>query len=200
MTLLRFRFGFCLAVAVIAAAIADPIVEFSANAGWFGTGTFTDRSNLDVAPALILGVGLMALYFVRRARAILNGGAPLRGVAVLLPAIFALQMAVLYAMETGEQLAVWHHAFGPTLWLGGPPPISLTFHAAVCIGVALGFVRSRRKLAATTLRVIRFIRAIATIGIATTPPEVMRRFEIVAFDDLMPALGALGERAPPILA
>jgi hypothetical protein len=198
--LVRFRFGFCLAIAVIAAAIADPIVEFSANAGWFGTCTFTDRSNLDVAPALILGVGLLAFYFVRRARAILSGRAPLRGVAALLPAIFGLQMAVLYAMETGEQLAVWHHALGPTLWLGGPPPISLTIHAAVCIGVGLGFVRSRRRLAATALRVIRLVRAIATIGVATEQPVATRRFETVAFDDLLPVLGAIGDRAPPILA
>jgi cytochrome bd-type quinol oxidase subunit 2 len=189
-----------LAVAVIAAAIADPIVEFSANAGWFGSGTFTDRSSLDVLPALILGVGLMALHFVRRARAILDARAPLRGAAVLLPAIFGLQMAVLYAMETGEQLAVWRHAFGPTLWLGGPPPIAIAIHAAVCTAVVCAFVRSRRRLAATALRVIGFIRAIATIGVATPPPLVPWRFEFAAFDELTTTLGATGERAPPILA
>lgn len=142
----------------------------------------------------------MALYFVRRARAILDGRASLRGIAVLLPAILGLQMAVLYAMETGEQLAVWRHPLGPTLWLGGPPPIAIAIHAAVCVAVVFAFVRSRRRLAFTALRVIGFIRAIATIGVATAAPLVSRRFEFAVFDELLSTLGAIDERAPPILA
>jgi hypothetical protein len=42
--------------AVLAAAIADPLVEFASNAGWFGPGNFTDRSNLDVGPVFALGI------------------------------------------------------------------------------------------------------------------------------------------------
>jgi len=54
---------FCLTAAVTAAAVIDPAVEWLANHGRFGPGAFTDHSNLDVLPAL--GVGLcFALAFV----------------------------------------------------------------------------------------------------------------------------------------
>ena len=36
--------------------------------GWFGRGSFTDHSNLDVVPALLAGVALMTLYLFRKAR------------------------------------------------------------------------------------------------------------------------------------
>ncbi len=35
------RWGFCAALAVISATIADPLVEFASNAGCFGRGSFT---------------------------------------------------------------------------------------------------------------------------------------------------------------
>src|SRR5208283_1357179 len=46
---------FCGTVAILAAALADPLVEFASNAGLFGGGAFTDHSMLDVLPALIAG-------------------------------------------------------------------------------------------------------------------------------------------------
>ncbi len=189
--------GFCAAAAVIAAAVADPIVEFCSNAGYFGSGALTDHSNLDVVPAFLAGAALLAFYMVRKARAILEiRVAPSRLVAVL-PAIFALQILTLYTMETGEQLVVWGHTLGAAVWLGGPLPISLAIHAAMCLTIAYSLARSKRMLAATTLRVIGLIRAIATF--AATPPEppAARRFEQICFKRLAPVLCAIGERAPP---
>ena len=54
----------------MAAAIADPLVEFASNAGWFGAGNFTDHSNLDVVPALFAGVALLrnCIWFDEPAR------------------------------------------------------------------------------------------------------------------------------------
>jgi hypothetical protein len=124
-----------LAVAVIAAAVADPIVEFASNAGWFGPGNFTDRSNLDVFPALVVGLGALALYLIGRAPAILAGTALPRRLVSLVPAIFVLQIAVLYVMETAEQFIVGGHTLGPVVWLGGPITASLAIHAALCVTV-----------------------------------------------------------------
>lgn len=197
MTILRHRLGFSLAVAVIAAAIADPIVEFAANTGRFGAGTFTDRSNLDVVPAFVFGLALLALHFVRRSRAILDVRVPTGGVGAVLPAIFAMQIAALYGMETLEQIVVWGHTFAPGIWLGGPLALSLSIHAAVCCAVALVIARSRRRLAATTLRMIRLVRAIVTRALAAEQPPARRRFEFVWFKEFQPVLCAPGERAPP---
>jgi hypothetical protein len=189
--------AFCVAVAVIAAAVADPIVEFASNAGWFGPGVFTDHSNLDVVPALLAGVGLLAVFMVRKARAILAGEALANGVAPMLPCIFVLQIATLYAMETAEQLIVWHHQLSPTVWLGGPLAISLAIHASICFAVTFAIARSRRTLAATTLRVIRLVQAIATIAVHAEQPFAGRLNGDVCFKRFSPVLCATGERAPP---
>jgi hypothetical protein len=194
------KWGFCAALAVISAAIADPLVEFASNAGWFGKGSFTDHSNLDVLPALVAGAGLMLLYLIRRARLVVAGQAFPRGVAPLLPAVFACQVAALYAMETCEQFVIAGHALGPAVWLGAPPPVSLAIHAAICVAVTVWFGRSIRSLAATTLRVIRLIRAIATLAVRNPGVVAFRAGEARCFNDLAPVLCRIGERAPPLAA
>jgi hypothetical protein len=191
------RLVFCLSVAAIAAAIADPLVEFASNSGWFGHGSFTDRSNLDVVPALLAGIALLASFMVRKARAVLAGGALPRGVAVLVPWIFILQLLTLYLMETAEQFAVFGHTLGPTTWLGGPTPFSLTVHGAVCLAVSFAIVHSRRKIAATTLRVIGRIVAICRLALQGTKPIRVRRFETFCQARFLLVLCAIGERAPP---
>jgi hypothetical protein len=185
---------------VIAAAIADPAVEFASNAGWFGHAHFTDRSNLDVVPALLVGVAVLALYLVAKARELITDRAPSRGVVGLLPSIFALQILTLFVMETSEQLIGYGHLLGPTIWLGGPLPVSLAVHAVVCIAVGYAMARSMRSLAVTTLRVIRLIRAIATFAVHGAAVLATRSFGVVRFQELLRALRAVGERAPPLIA
>jgi hypothetical protein len=193
------RTPFCVAVAVIAAAVADPVVEFASNAGWFGPGSFTDRSNLDVFPALVVGVGVLALYLIARAGAVLAGTALPRRLVSLVPAIFVLQIAALYAMETAEQLIVGGHVLGPTVWLGGPIFASLPIHAAFCVAVTFWIARSARGLTATTLRVIALIKA--TAAFAQHPVEILssRRWDERCFAQLVPVPCRIGERAPPLL-
>ncbi len=194
------RWGFCVALAVISAALADPLVEFASNAGWFSRGSFTDHSNLDVVPALLAGLGLMIVFLFRKARQLVVGQAFPRGIAPLLPAIFVLQILTLYAMETGEQFLVFGHLLGPTIWLGAPPPISLAIHGAISVGITLWFGRSLPRLAATTLRAIRLIRAIATLAARSAGLITRRDFDARCFSDLSPVLCRIGERAPPIAA
>jgi hypothetical protein len=191
------RLGLCLTIAVIAAAIADPIVEFASNAGWLGTASLTDHSNLDVIPALLFGAGLLALYMVRRAHAVLAGRAIPRRIAGLLPIVFVLQVATLYTMETLEQIVVWGHPLAAAVWLGGPVTISLGIHAAICVTVAYAIARSGRTLAATTLRVIRLVSAIARFA-AHGPALVAIRLESVFCKASLPIACTIGERAPPL--
>jgi len=186
-----------LGTAVIAAAIADPVVELASNAGWFGPGHFTDRSNLDVVPSLLMGVGLLALYLVTKAGSLVADRSLARGILRKLPAIFALQILALFIMETLEQLGVYGHLLGPAIWLGGPLPASLTIHAAFCIMVTYAIARSARGLAVTTLRVIRLIRAIGTFAVVAVALAASYRPQAVCFNELLRALRRVGERAPP---
>jgi hypothetical protein len=193
------RIPFCLAVAVIAAAVADPLVEFASNAGWFGSGSFTDRSNLDVFPALVVGVGVLALYLIGRAGAILAGTALPRRIVSLVPAIFVLQVAALYVMETAEQFVVGGHVLGPTVWLGAPILASLAIHAAFCLTVTFWIARSARGLAVTTLRIMRLIKATASFAAHAFEMLLPRRCDERSFRQLVPVLCRIGERAPPLL-
>ena len=64
------RLWFSVAVAIIAAAVADPILESASNAGLFGHGSFTDHSNLDVLPALCIGLLAVAIHVTLRLRGV----------------------------------------------------------------------------------------------------------------------------------
>jgi hypothetical protein len=152
------RLWFCIAAAVIAAAIADPLVEGISNAGWFGPGSYTDHSNLDVLPTLALGAILVVLYLVVRVRRDLlrvSDDALHTKVSRLLVPIFGLQLALLASMETVEQIIVAGHSLGSTIWLGGPIWFSLSVHAAVCLAVSFGLANILRAWTSTTVRIIQ---------------------------------------------
>jgi hypothetical protein len=92
------------------------------------------------------------VLFVSGSRAL-----PVHVVTRLLPAIFVLQMLSLLAMETIEQLAVYGHPLGGTLWLGGPIVASLLMHAAIAIVVAFGVASSLSWLAEQVVRLARVL-------------------------------------------
>ncbi len=156
------RFWFCIAAAAIAVAIANPLVEGASNAGWFGHASYTDHSNLDVLPTLALGAFLVVLYLVLRVRRDLlraSDDALHTNISRLLVPIFGLQLALLAAMETLEQIIVAGHSLGRTIWLGGPIWFSLSVHAAVCVAVSFGLAKVLRAWTSTTVRIIQHMRA-----------------------------------------
>lgn len=201
---------FCIAVAVMSAAIADPLVEGASRAGWFGPGTFDDGSMLDVAPVLLTGCALGVLVLAARVWGLLAGQQHLqrllrsshealeRRVLALLPVAFAIQILVLFSMETSEQYIVWGHVLGGTIWLGGPILVSLAAHALVCLVVAFVALRAVRSLAGAAVRVITLIRALGTLSISATSPTVPRRRNAFTFHRIALALSIAGERAPPL--
>ncbi|MBV8149612.1 MAG: hypothetical protein JO092_11005 [Candidatus Eremiobacteraeota bacterium] len=206
------RLCFCLAVAVVAAAVADPLVEAASNAGWFGPGSFTDHSSIDVLPTFVLGCGFVVLYAALRVRRMLgachgNEQTALRlsnevldyCMPVMLPVIFTLQIALLYSMETAEQFAVWGHALGGTIWIGGPVVASLAAHAVACVAATFLVARAIRSLGTAALRVLRLMRALATLLPIPSPPRTGFRQGTVALSWTFAPRSA-GKRAPPLPA
>lgn len=203
---------YCLAVAAGAATVTDPLVESASNAGWFGPGNFTDRSTIDVLPLLLLSVVLAGTYAGWRARPALLSRSlafarrlrdAMRSERRLGPkfvaAAFAVQLALLFAIETAEQIVVAGHPLGGTVWLGAPPAIALACHFATCLLVAAGLARVLH--AATR----------AAVDFALRARETLQRLAAIASPALLPSRLApirssadplasrLGKRAPPFL-
>ena len=193
--------AFCATVAVLAAALADPCLEFASNAGWFGSGRFTDRSMADVAPTLLFGaLFLVAQLFgiFRRASISLRFDEPLRRpLARILPSIFSLQLALLFLIESIEQRVVYGHFLGGALWLGAPILIALAVHALFTVGTALLVAVTLREFArrapalATAVRLRRERNAPLAVAIR-------RSFAVVSAPLPKYTVGSLGKRAPPI--
>lgn len=196
-------------MATVAAAIADPMVEFASNAGWFGPGHFTDHSNLDVIPALIAGTLLLAVYAGLKVRAAIASPsvnvfrafdrACTQTLPSLLPVAYAIQLFALFAMESCEQALLWGHLGSSTLWLGGPIAISLGVHALLCVLVAVAATKLVRVLGATALRTMVLMRTLLRARHNAAPAVGDRLPRTVAFVYLTLARRGIGERAPPVL-
>lgn len=117
----------------------------------------------------------------------------------LVPLAFGLQIAVLCAMETFEQVVVYGHPLGGSLWLGGPLLVSLAVHAVACVLVAMLAVRGVRSLARAAVAVIRLACALACRPLQPARPIALRDLDYAAFARFAPLLARLGERAPPAL-
>jgi hypothetical protein len=193
----RFRGLFCLVSAFSAATFADPLVEAASNAGAFGHGSFTDHSNLDVLPALVASAVLALLYVLLRARPLV---APKSfGFVPLLPAIFGAQLAVLYGMETLEQIIVAGHPLGGAIWLGAPSVIGLALQGIACILTSCALARGLDALTRAAIDIVLFVRAIclrmpsvdrSTLHVGVDSPATAR---------LHPLASRTGKRAPPFL-
>jgi hypothetical protein len=211
MNLVQMRVWFCVAVAAIAAAVTDPLVERASNAGVFGPGSYTDHSNWDVVPALCVGFVLAGTCVAFRVREVLWSS---RGSLVswlreaprdldagrlvrLLPAAFAMQIATLYLMETTEQLVVHGRVLGAAIWLGAPILVSLAAHAVGCVATTL-CIGSAFSWAADAA--VRIVRLVYELGMALARNADDCRSRYVAPDRrryAAPVPHLVGERAPP---
>ena len=204
---------FCFAVAVLAAAITDPLVEAASNAGSFGSGNYTDHSNLNIVPALCVAALLAGFLLFLRVRDVLEhrseplpqwlrmSGDALAGqrLCSLLPGIFAVQLVALFFMETCEQIVVAGRPLGGTIWLGGPVLISLALHATMCFATTFIAGEAMRCSAHTALRIARFIlRIIASVS-RFPRTVVLGRGSALSFRAADPTACRIGERAPPFL-
>lgn len=137
------RWPFLAAVALIAAAVSDLLVEAVANTGIFGA-AFFDTDDASIVPSLIVAMLLAAGVIGGHARAaclrssgrrdwLANVAADVAAHAPLRDAgyVLAMQFSALFAMESIEGLSASGHIAGGLLWLGGPPVMAAGAHVAV---------------------------------------------------------------------
>lgn len=163
------RLPFLLAVALVAAALGDTVVETIANSGILGAG-FADDNHASVVPTLLLG-GVLALEVARRrcAEMLRRGAGGVRTDWVIelarrytpgslprdLTIVFALQLFAVFLMENAEQLAFGGKLLGGTAWLGGPIVFSLLAHALIGAGCTFLLARLVRSILATVANILR---------------------------------------------
>jgi hypothetical protein len=202
---------FACMTAFLSASLGDALLESVSNSGILWRGHFTDSSSIDIAPMLLLSAlvaaitlaSLCRLEMRRRTatdRALLPSAARVlaRGdVLRLLPVIVVLELATLFGMETVEQIVVYGHALGGTLWLGAPPIIGILLHAALAVTAALCAAKSLTVLAPTVAAIVD--RALLFLSRASRSTDLFR----LAPEDLpsarwLPVAAPLGERGPPL--
>jgi hypothetical protein len=203
---------YLVAIALVAAAVGDPLVESIANAGVFG-GSYHDGNQLSVVPTLVAALALGFWLACRRAVAVWrqsrdgrrdwvieaaqrgNSGSPLRDV----PVVLATQLVAVFAMEALEQLVTRAPLETGLSWLGGPVAFSLTVHALICIALTLALARLCGAIVATVDSLVRAALAFV-LAFAQAPPAVRfvaRRCATQARAQA-PHVRQLGGRAPPL--
>jgi hypothetical protein len=201
------RVLFCLSASLLAAAIADIIVETASNSGLFGSQNFTDHSTLDILPTIfgaMLLVGACIAFRVYRAiattstvRQSVRRAVEATTIGSTLPWIFTTQILVLFTMENIEQLVVYGHALGGTIWLGGPIAVALFVHAVFCVVVTFSLASLLRALSASLTQIIgsllRFLPALEAQNLFARAFSIRTLVRCVQ----QPTLCRIGERAPP---
>ncbi len=200
------------AAAVIAAAMADPIIESLSNAGVFGPGRFTDHSTIDVIPALCVALGLVLILVVMLARGLIKESdhppqwvrscaafVGSRSLWNMLPSTYLMQMVVLFGMETLEQIATAGHPLGAMVWLGAPIAASMIIHAISCVVFTWALSRIVVSSARTIARAVRQALELLRALLANDAPPVAA-YHVAARRFIEPYLRALHGRAPPILS
>lgn len=208
------RLPFLFAVALIAAAIADPVVESIANTGIVG-GNYADDNHTSVIPTLLGGLLLVLEIVAVRCLDLLRSspnrsrirftdiarGIGTRSATHDLPYVLAMQLAVLYFMESTEQLVVGGTLLGGTAWLGGPILFSLAMHALVGAGSLFAIQRIVRAVASAFASLlciaIDFILLARNLGEPGIP--LGRRDELGCRRAQAPHVRQIGGRAPPLL-
>ncbi len=208
---LATRLPFVLAAALVAGGLGDPLVETIANTGAVGAG-YHDTNHLGALPALLCGVVVTIEIALLRCLAAFHGGdrervwlsafadrfsarPPLRDV----PYVFVLQLGVVFAIETVEQLLVGGAPERGLTWLGGPVAFGLAVHALIAVVVTLGSAWLTRAIAAALASLVR----IAFAWIALPPlrdgaaPLHDRRDGVRAGRRPSAHARRIGGRAPP---
>jgi hypothetical protein len=206
------RFPFLLAVALVAAAAGDALVETISNSGIIGSG-YNDNNHLSVIPALVAGVLLALMVVSARTFSLFRRGSALRHDWLIesathlaresplrdIPLVLALQLAALFAMESIEQLAFGGRLLGGTVWLGGPIALSLVMHAILGSACTLLLAALVRAILATVASLVRdaidaILFSLARDGRRTF---VKRDADAALLRAQAPHLRQLGGRAPP---
>jgi len=209
------RGPYLFAAALIAVALADPVVESISNSGLVGGG-YDDDNHLGVVPTLLIGallvltiVALRCLRILRRAASgerdwLLEAATAFskRTASADVPYVVAMQLIALFALENVEQFATTGTFVGGAAWLGGPCLFSLVIHAlagAACTWSIGAFMRAVSRSFASFLETAIRCMWIA-IGRARGAGALARRRTARIQFSQSPHVRQIGGRAPPLLA
>lgn len=204
---------FLAAIAVLAAALADPLVETVANSGVLGRG-YTDNNHLSVIPALVAGALLVSAIVAHRCSELwrhsradsdwvldiarhISALSPVRD----LPLVLVLQFAALFVMESTEQLVFGGKVLGGVVWLGGPVAFSLLTHASIGTVCAIVVTRAARAVLRAFANLVGIARQFIVLARSRRNHGVFakRALASVPFRTHLPRARQIGERAPPLL-
>ncbi len=212
MTSFLRRVPYLVAIALVAAAVGDPLVESISNTGVFGA-AYHDGNQLSVGPTLLvagaLAFALAACRIVATWRGSRDGEgdwivdvarragsvSPLRD----LPVVFGAQLVTVFAMETVEQMVSGGTLQTGLAWLGAPIAFSLAIHALICIVLALTLARVCSGIMATVESLVR-----AALRFVLTVAEINGQCRFIAHRfpchvrAQSPHVRQIGGRAPPL--
>jgi hypothetical protein len=207
------RLPFLIAVALIAAALGDPLVETVSNTGLIGRG-YSDNNHLSVIPTLIAGALLAFLLICRHCLELLRRPAEHRDWLVDmatrisarspsqdLPYVLVLQFAALYCMESAEQLFFGGKLLGGTVWLGGPIWFSICTHVLLGSACAILAARAMRSIVKRCATLVRVALEFLLDAFSGEDSAVFARLRDngASFRPQRVYVHQLGERAPPLL-
>jgi len=207
------RLPFWLAVALIAAAVGDPLVETIANSGVLGPG-YADNVHSSVVPALIAGASLVLLLIGWQCSRFLRWRSerPQRPIDLArrflarsplydIPAVLILQLAALFVMESSEQIFCEGGLLGGTAWLGGPMWFSLLAHAAIGAISTVLMAHGMRAIVRRCARLLEIAieRILWVFGPEKAAIFAKRDAEATRCRSDVLHVHQLGERAPPLL-
>lgn len=207
------RVPFLMAIALVAAAIADPLVETAANTGVLGGG-YSDNDHASVLPTLLAGAVLLSFVIAARCLGLVRRASAYRRWAVGvarhlsarppladLPYVVLLQFVALFAMESTEQLLAGGRLLGGTAWLGGPVWFSICMHVAIGILCTLLIARGIRAIVhrCAALVSIALDIILCALGRGNKLLFTRRRDETTSWHAQRFDVRQLGERAPPPL-
>ncbi|HLI95250.1 MAG TPA: hypothetical protein VKT72_04070 [Candidatus Baltobacteraceae bacterium] len=204
---------FLVAVALVAAALGDPLVEAISNSGVVGRG-FSDDNHLSVIPTLIAGISLALLLICRRCVEMFRRPgerrdwltdmarhvtvrSPLHDV----PYVLVLQLAALFVMESVEQLFFGGRLLGGTVWLGGPIWFSLLMHVSLGCACTFLIARGMRAILRRCATLVGVALEFFLDAVARENASVFarRRRQMPCHLSQNAHAHQFGERAPPLL-
>lgn len=207
------RLPFLIAVALIAAAAGDALVETIANSGAVGHG-YADNNHLSVVPALVGGASLAAMLVWRRCVALLRHPAQhadwlvsadkemsARSPFADVPFVLLLQFGALFVMESCEQLCFSSKLLGGTVWLGGPIWFSVLAHVLLGLSCTLLLRRAVHALVGRCAVLVVTVLALMLDAFDRSDASVFaRRCDRSCFrHNQTLRVHQIGERAPPLL-
>jgi len=209
----KSRLPFLLAVALIAAALGDALVETISNTGVLGSG-YADNDHLSVIPTLVAGASLALLLLCRRCIALLRHSAErsdlLLAVAKQISShsplddvrfVLVLQFVALFVMENCEQLCLSGKLLGGTVWLGGPVWFGLCMHlliGSLCTLLVRHAIRAIvRRCAVLIATALEFLLDACMLQDSSTFASRCSLSCLLVHRTLR--VHQVGERAPPLL-